>query len=105
MKNKDKDWIKNLRFFLNNDFLNNEWVKKFISKEAHSWIEQRLIVEEKLLEQQQKDWFELANLLILDNELKNKEKERLNPEDIQLLDSVEKILNDCLKRLKEIKGE
>jgi hypothetical protein len=38
-------------------------------------------------------------------ELKNKEKEQLTPEDNQLLDSVEKILNDLLKRLKEIKGE
>ncbi|CAD5934385.1 hypothetical protein NO976_01555 [Planktothrix agardhii] len=53
----------------------------------------------------QKDWFELANFLIRYPELKNKEKEQLTPEDNQLLDSVEKILNDLLKRLKEIKGE
>lgn len=99
MKNKDKDWIKNLR-----SLLNRVGLKKIMPK-AHSWIEQRFIFEEKLSEQQQKDWFELANFLILDNELKNKEKEGLNPEDNKLLDSVEKILNDCLKMVKEIKGE
>jgi hypothetical protein len=49
--------------------------------------------------------FILANFLIRYPELKNKEKEQLTPEDNQLLDSVEKILNDLLKRLKEIKGE
>jgi hypothetical protein len=91
---KNKDWIKNLRFFLNLVGL------KQIMPEAHSWIEKRLIFEEKLSEQEQKDWFELAKFLILD-----KEKEQLAPEDIKLLESVEKILNDLLKRLKEIKGE
>jgi hypothetical protein len=76
-------------------------------QEADNWIKQRWIFEGKLSEQQKKYWFELANFLILDNELKNKEKEKeqLTPEDNQLLDSVEKILNDLLKRLKEIKGE
>jgi hypothetical protein len=100
MKNKNQELIKNIR-----SFLNNFWVKKIISKDTHSWIDKRLIFEEKLSEQEQKDWFKLADFLILDNELKNKEKEQLTPEDIKLLDSVEKNLNDCLKRLKEIKGE
>ncbi|CAD5921452.1 hypothetical protein PCC7805_00695 [Planktothrix agardhii] len=76
-----------------------------LPQEARNWIEERLIFEEKLSEQEQKDWFELANFLIRYPELKNKEKEQLTPEDNQLLDSVEKILNDLLKRLKEIKGE
>lgn len=97
---KNKDWIKILR-----SFLNNYWVKKSISKEDHSWIEERLIVEEKLSEQQLKDLLELGKFFILDNELKNNAKKRLTPEGNQLLDSVEKILNDLLKRLKEIKGE
>ena len=74
-------------------------------QEADNWIKQRWIFEGKLSEQQKKYLFELAKFLILDNELKNKETEPLNPEDNQLLDSVETILNDCLKRLKEIKGE
>ncbi|MCB8785908.1 hypothetical protein [Planktothrix agardhii] len=68
--------------------------------EAHDWIEERGIFEGKLSEQERKDCFKLSKFLIL-----NKEKEQLTPEDNQLLDSVEKILNDLLKRLKEIKGE
>jgi hypothetical protein len=76
-----------------------------LPQEARDWIEKRLNFEQKLSEQEQKDWFKLADFLILDNELKNQEKKQLNPEDNQLLDSVEKNLNDCLKRLKEIKGE
>jgi hypothetical protein len=76
-----------------------------LPQEARNWIEERLIFEEKLSEQEQKDWFELANFLIRYPELKNKEKEQLTPEDNQLLDSVEKILNDLLDMLKEIKGE
>jgi hypothetical protein len=74
-------------------------------QEVRNWIKQRLIFEGKLSEKQQKDWFELANFLIRYPELKNKEKEQLTPEDNQLLDSVEKILNDLLDMLKEIKGE
>ena len=88
---KNKDWIKNLRF----------WVKLIPEEKYRFWIEERLDFEDKLLEEQRNDWFKLGKFLILDNEL----KKQLTPEDNQLLDSVEKILNDLLKRLKEIKGE
>ena len=91
MENKDKDWIKIVRSFV-----------KLIPEEKYRfWIEERLDFEDKLLEEQRNDWFKLGKFLILDNEL----KKQLTPEDNQLLDSVEKILNDLLKRLKEIKGE
>ncbi|WP_026794526.1 MULTISPECIES: hypothetical protein [Planktothrix] len=97
MENKDKDWIKNLRFL----------VKLIQEEEDRSWIEKRLDFEDKLLEEQRNDWFKLGKFLILDNELKNKEKEKekLTPEDNQLLDSVGTILNEYLDMLKEIKGE
>ena len=80
-------------------------VKLIPEEKDRSWIEKRLDFEEKLLEEQQNNWFKLGKFLIFDNEFKNKKKEPLTPEDIKLLDSVEKILNDLLKRLKEIKGE
>jgi hypothetical protein len=92
MNDQNKEWPKYIR-----DLVDNPWFP--------SWIKQRLIFEGKLSEKQQKDWFELANFLIRYPELKNKEKEQLTPEDNQLLDSVEKILNDLLDMLKEIKGE
>ena len=98
MNDQNKEWLKYIR-----DLVDNPWVP--IKDELRRWLKQRWIFEGKLSEQQKKYWFELANFLILDNELKNKEKEQLTPEDNQLLDSVEKILNDLLKRLKEIKGE
>ena len=50
--------------------------------------------------------FKIGVFLKRYQELKQaKEKQQLTDEDKQLLDSVEKILNDLLKRLKEIKGE
>jgi hypothetical protein len=95
MENKDKDWIKIVRSF----------VKLIPEEKYRSPIEERLDFEDKLLEEQQNNWFKLGKFLIFDNEFKNKKKEPLTPEDNQLLDSVEKILNDLLDMLKEIKGE
>ncbi|MCB8781617.1 hypothetical protein [Planktothrix agardhii] len=42
--------------------------------EARNWIEERLIVEDKLSEKEKKDLFEVADFLILDKELKDQEK-------------------------------
>ncbi|CAD5954485.1 hypothetical protein [Planktothrix agardhii] len=98
MNDQNKEWLKYIR-----DLVDNPWVP--IKDELRRWLKKRLIVEDKLSEKQKKDLFEVADFLILDNELKNQKKKQLTPKDNQLLDSVETILNDCLKRLKKIKGE
>jgi hypothetical protein len=68
MKNKNQELIKNIRSFLN-DF----WVKIIISKDTHSWIDKRLILEEQLLEQKQNDLLKLGEFLIIHPELSFKE--------------------------------
>lgn len=61
---------------------------------------------EQLPEERKSLCFKIADFLNRYQELQQaKEKQQLTDEDNQLLDSVEKILNDCLDMLKEIKGE
>ena len=61
---------------------------------------------EQLLEERKNQCFKIFHFLKLYQKLEQaKEKQQLNDEDRELLDSVGTILNDYLDMLKEIKGE